>query len=223
MESRQFKDEVFSQFARIGAAFGHAKRVEIVDVLAQGERTVESLAGQISASVANTSRHLQILAAAGLVTRRVEGTSRVYRLAAADVETYYRTLVSLAEQHISEVTALTDAFFEEADGTRPVSFAEFDELTRSAHVMLVDVRPASEFAAGHVDGAVNIPVAELATRINELPPDANIVAYCRGPYCVMASTAVSRLRESGISAVRLEGGYPEWRDAGRPVTVARTA
>ncbi len=222
MEPRQYKDEVFGHFARIGAAFGHAKRVEIVDVLAQGERTVESLAGQISASVANTSRHLQILASAGLVTRRVEGTSRVYRLADPAVDTGYRTLVALAEQHIAEVTALTEDFFQQADGTRPVTFTEFDELTRSGNVVLVDVRPASEFAAGHVDGAVNIPVAELATRISELPPDANIVAYCRGPYCVMASTAVTRLRETGLDAVRLEGGFPEWRDAGRPVATAGT-
>lgn len=223
MEPREYKDEVFGHFARIGAAFGHAKRVEIVDVLAQGERTVESLAGQISASVANTSHHLKILAAAGLVTRRVEGTSRIYRLSDPAVEAGYHSLVALAEQHIAEVTALTDAFFEQADGARPVSFTEFDELTRSGHVMLVDVRPPSEFAAGHVDGAVNIPVADLATRISELPADANIVAYCRGPYCVMASTAVSRLRESGFVASRLEGGYPEWRDAGRPVAAGTSA
>ena len=223
MEPREYKDEVFGHFARIGAAFGHAKRVEIVDVLAQGERSVESLAGQISSSVANTSRHLQILAAAGLVTRRVEGTSRVYRLTDPAVETGYRTLVALAEQHIAEVAALTDAFFEQADGARPVSFSEFDEMSRSGEVMLVDVRPPSEFAAGHVDGAVNIPVAELATRISELPADTSIVAYCRGPYCVMASTAVSRLRQSGFEAARLEGGYPEWRDAGRPIAAERTA
>lgn len=223
MEPRQFKDEVFGHFARIGAAFGHAKRVEIVDVLAQGERTVESLAGQISASVANTSHHLQILAAAGLVTRRVEGTTRVYQLTDATVESGYRTLIAIAEQHIAEIAHLADAFFEQADGTRPVSFTEFDELSRSDHVILVDVRPASEFAAGHVDGAVNIPVADLATRIGELPADANIVAYCRGPYCVMASTAVAGLRESGRDAVRLEGGFPEWRDAGRPVATAGTS
>ncbi len=223
MDPREYKDEVFGHFARIGAAFGHAKRVEIVDVLGQGERTVESLAGQISASVANTSRHLQILAGAGLVTRRVEGTSRVYRLTDRSVEAGYRSLVALAEQHISEVAALTDAFFEQADGARAISFLEFDEMTRSGHVLLVDVRPASEFAAGHVDGAVNIPVADLATRINELPDDASIVAYCRGPYCVMASTAVSRLRESGFVAARLEGGYPQWRDAGRPIAARESA
>ncbi|NMM30064.1 MAG: metalloregulator ArsR/SmtB family transcription factor [Cellulomonas sp.] len=218
MEARQFKDEVFGHFARIGAALGHAKRVEILDVLSQGERSVESLAQQISATLANTSRHLQILASAGLVTRRVEGTSRVYRLADPAVETGYRALVALAEQHIAEVTALSDAFFRQADGTRPVTFSEFDEMSRTGEVVLVDVRPPSEFDAGHVEGAVNIPVADLATRMTELPPDANVVAYCRGPYCVMAATAVTRLRESGYQAVRLEGGYPQWRDAGRTVT-----
>lgn len=217
MEPREFKDQVFTQLARIGAAFGHAKRVEIVDVLAQGERSVESLAGQINASVANTSRHLQILAAAGLVTRRVVGTSRIYRLTDAAVEEGYRTLVTLAEQHISELSLLAEAFFGAADGTRPVTFAEFDELSRTGDVVLVDVRPPSEFAAGHVDGAINIPVTDLASRLRDLPPNTEVVAYCRGPYCVMASTAVAQLREAGITAVRLEGGLPEWRAAGRPV------
>ena len=216
MGPREYKDEVFRHFARIGAALGHAKRVEIIDVLSQGERSVESLAGEISATVANTSQHLQILASVGLVTRRVEGTSRVYRVADPAVETGYHTLVTLAERHIKEVTALTDAFFQQADGARPVSFSEFDAMTRSGHTILVDVRPPSEFAAGHVDGAVNIPLADLANRISELPPNTNIVAYCRGPYCVMASTAVTRLREAGYDARRLDGGYPQWRDAGRP-------
>jgi rhodanese-related sulfurtransferase len=217
VEPRQFKDEVFGHLARIGAAFGHAKRVEILDVLSQGERSVDSLAQQISATVANTSRHLQILASAGLVARRVDGTSRVYRLADPAVETGYRTFVHLGEQHIAEVTALSDAFFRQADGTRPVTFTEFDEMSRAGQVVLVDVRPPSEFAAGHVEGAVNIPVADLAARMGELPTDANVVAYCRGPYCVMAAAAVTRLRDSGYQAVRLEGGYPQWRDAGRDV------
>lgn len=216
MDGREFKDEVFGHFARMGAAFGHAKRVEIVDVLAQGERNVESLAQQISATLANTSRHLQILSAAGLVARRVEGTSRIYRLADPGVEAAYRTLVGLAESHIAQVTTLTESFFAQADGTRPITFDELDQMNRSGAVVLLDVRPASEFANGHVDGAVNIPVAELATRMSELPDNANIVAYCRGPYCVMASTAVTRLREAGHDAIRLEGGYPQWRDAGRP-------
>ena len=221
MESRVFKDEVFGHFARVGAAFGHAKRVEIIDVLAQGERSVESLANQISASVANTSQHLQILAAAGLVTRRAEGNSRVYRIADPAVESSYRALVRLAEARIEEVRALSEAFFAQSDGTRPVSFEEFDDLARSGKVVLVDVRPANEFDAAHVDGAINIPVADLASRIGELPPDARVVAYCRGPYCVMAATAVTRLRQAGIDAVRLDGGFPQWRDAGRTVASAQ--
>lgn len=216
MDGRQFKDEVFGHFARMGAAFGHAKRVEMIDVLSQGERNVESLAQQVSASVANTSRHLQILSAAGLVTRRIDGPARVYRLADPGVDTAYRTLVALAENRIAEVAALTDAFFADADGTRPIGFDELDTLSRSGDVVLVDVRPASEFAAGHVDGALNIPLADLADRLTELPPDSTVVAYCRGPYCVMASSAVTRLREAGHHALRLEGGYPQWRDAGRP-------
>jgi rhodanese-related sulfurtransferase len=217
MDGREFKDGVFGHFARVGAAFGHARRVELVDVLAQGERSVESLAQQVGASVGNTSRHLQVLAAAGLVTRRVDGTSRVYRLADPTVLAGYRALVAVAESQIAEVTALAAAFFGEVDGARPIEFAEFDELTRTEGVVLVDVRPESEFAAGHVDGAVNIPTADLADRMAELPKDARIVAYCRGPYCVLAATAAHRLREAGFAASRLAAGYPDWAQSGRPI------
>jgi rhodanese-related sulfurtransferase len=217
MDGREFKDGVFGHFARVGAAFGHARRVELVDVLAQGERSVESLAQQVGATVGNTSRHLQVLAAAGLVTRRVEGTSRVYRLADPTVLAGYRALVAVAESQIAEVTTLAEAFFGEVDGARPIEFAEFDELTRTEGVVLVDVRPESEFAAGHVDGAVNIPTADLADRMAELPKDARIVAYCRGPYCVLAATAAHRLREAGFTASRLAAGYPDWAQSGRPI------
>lgn len=217
MEAREFKDRIFEQFARIGSALGHAKRVEIVDVLMQGERTVESLAEQVSASVANTSRHLQILAAAGLVSRRAQGNSRVYRLADDTVATAYITLVDVAETHLAEITSLAEHFFSEVDGAKPVSFEEFEQLSRSGEAILVDVRPASEFAAGHVEGAINIPLAELDARISELPADQNIVAYCRGPYCVMSAYAVTRLRGEGREAVRLDGGFPDWRSSGRPI------
>lgn len=213
MDGRQFKDEVFGHFARVGAAFGHPKRVEIIDVLAQGERSVESLAEQVSASVGNTSRHLQVLAHAGLVTRRVEGTSRIYRLADPAVLAGYHALVALAEARIVEVSALADAFFGQVDGARAVTLEEFQALAEDLDVVLVDVRPASEYAAGHVAGAVNIPVSDLATRMGELPPDARVVAYCRGPYCVMAATAVGRLREAGFDAARLAEGYPGWAEA----------
>lgn len=217
MDARDFTDHIFTQFARIGSALGHAKRVEIVDVLLQGERTVESLAQQISASVANTSRHLQILASAGLVSRRIEGTSRVYAVADRAVADAYLTLVNLAETHLSEITALANDFFSEIDGATPISFEEFEQLSDSGQAILVDVRPASEYAAGHVEGAINIPLADLEARISELPVDRNIVAYCRGSYCVMAAHAVARLREGGRNAARLGGGYPEWQLSGRPV------
>lgn len=210
MDGREFKDEVFGHFARVGAALGHAKRVEIVDVLAQGERTVESLADQVGASVGNTSRHLQVLAHAGLVTRRVAGTSRVYRLADPMVLAGYRALVTLAEARISEVSALADAFFGQVDGAQPVTLDQFEAMAGDPGVVLVDVRPAGEYAAGHVPGAVNIPVAELSARMQELPADARVVAYCRGPYCVMAANAVGRLRGAGFQAARLAGGYPDW-------------
>ena len=217
MDGRQFKDEVFGHFARVGAALGHPKRVEIVDVLAQGERGVESLAQQVATSLGNTSRHLQVLAQAGLVTRRVEGTARVYRLADPSVLAGYRALVALAESRIAEVSALAEAFFGEVDGARAVSLADFDSLAHDDHVVLVDVRPATEYATGHVPGAVNIPVAELAARMAELPVDARVIAYCRGPYCVMAATAVGRLREAGYDAARLDAGFPDWASSGRPV------
>ena len=142
----------------------------------------------------------------------------MYRLPDRAVEAGSRALVALAEQHIGEVAALSDAFFRQADGAGPVTFTEFDEMSRAGRVVLVDVRPPSEFAAGHVEGAVNIPVAELATRMTEIPADADVVASCRGPYCVMAAAAVTQLREPGYQAVRLEGGYPQWREAGRTVS-----
>ncbi len=217
VDGREFKDQVFGHFARVGAALGHARRVELVDVLAQGERSVESLAGQVGASVGNTSRHLQILSAAGLVTRRVEGTSRVYRLSDRTVLAAYRALVAVAESQIAEVTALAQAFFGEVDGARPIEFDELDRLAQTENVILVDVRPESEYAAGHVDGAVNIPTADLADRMADLPLDTRIVAYCRGPYCVLAATATQRLREAGFTVSRLAGGYPDWAQAGRPV------
>ncbi len=218
MDGREFKNQVYGHFARVGAALGHARRVELVDVLAQGERSVESLAEQVGASVGNTSRHLQVLAAAGLVTRRAEGTSRVYRLSDSSVLKGYQALVAVAESQIADVRALAQAFFSEVDGARPVEFAELDELTRTEGVVLVDVRPESEYAAGHVEGAVNIPSTELTERMAELPKDGRVVAYCRGPYCVLAAQAMHRLRDAGYTASRLAGGYPDWAQAGRPVS-----
>ena len=214
VDGREFKDGVFGHFARVGAALGHGKRVEIIDVLAQGERSVEDLAREVSASVGNTSRNLQILAGAGLVSRRVEGTSRVYRLADPTVLRAYQALVAVAEARIAEVSALASAFFGETDGARPVSLSELqDAMAADEQLTLIDVRPEPEFAAGHVPGAVNVPLAHLAERLGEIPRDTPVVAYCRGPYCVMAAAAVHQLREAGFPAARLEIGYPNWLTA----------
>lgn len=217
MDGRQFKDAVFSQFARIGSAFASPRRVEIIDLLAQGERSVDSIAAQTQMSVANTSRHLQILAAAALVTRRRAGLQVFYALADDQVLEGYRGLVALAESRLVEVSALAGAFFGEVDGAKPVSFAQLDELAASGKVIVVDVRPEEEYAAGHIDGAVCVPLVDLSDKMRDLPADVSVVAYCRGPYCVLAATAVAQLREHGFTAHRLAAGYPEWVHEGRPV------
>ncbi len=209
MDGREFKDAVFGHFARVGAALGNAKRVEIIDVLAQGERSVESLAHQIDASIGNTSRNLQVLAAAGLVSRRVDGTSRIYRIADPSVLVAYNALVEVAQDRIADVNALADSFMEERDGAEAMRMEELREaLEGDAELTLIDVRPLDEYEAGHFPGAISVPVADLAGRMSELPKDSPIVAYCRGPYCVMAATAVHQLREAGYQAARLEAGYP---------------
>ncbi len=222
MDGREFKDAVFGHFARVGAALGNAKRVEMIDVLAQGERSVEQLAHEVDASVGNTSRNLQVLGAAGLVTRRIEGTSRIYRLADPSVSAAYRALVDVAQARIAEVKVLAAEFFSETDGARPMQMAELQEaMAAQDDLTLIDVRPAAEYNAGHVPGAISIPVAELAHRMAELPKDTPIVAYCRGPYCVMAASAVQRLRDAGFPAARLEVGYPDWLTANPDATELR--
>ena len=217
MRAREFKDSVFDQFARIAAAFSSPKRIELIDLLAQGERHVEALAAQTSLTVANTSRHLQILKAANLVVARKEGLHVFYRLADPLVLDGYRSLQRLAEARLAEIGRLVEDFFSNADGLEPVEPAE---LLRRAHrrdVVVIDVRPPEEYAAGHIAGALSVPLAELERRLAKLPMDKRIVAYCRGPYCVLAAEAVRRLRSRGRDAVRLKDGYPEWRDAGLPV------
>lgn len=208
---QEFKDAVFGHFARVGAALGNPRRVEIIDVLAQGERSVEDLAREVGISVGNASRNLQVLAGAGLVSRRHVGTSRIYRLSDPAVFTLYQDLVAVAELRIAEVNALAETFFAEVDGAEPVAMADLRKgLAEGEEITLVDVRPEVEYQAGHVPGAINIPVAHLAEKMADLPKDSPIVAYCRGPYCVMAATAVQQLREAGFPAARLEIGYPDW-------------
>ena len=217
MQGREFKDAVFEQFARVGAAFGSPKRVEIVDLLAQGERSVESIAEVTGMSVANTSRHLQVLRAAGMLVSRRDGLHVRYRLADPSVVDGYRALRTLAEARIGEVRLLAAAFFGDVDGVEAVGVDELIARTERGDVLVVDVRPRLEYDSGHLPGAVNIPLDELSARLAEMDPDTPVVAYCRGPYCVLAAQAVSQLRASGVDAQRLEGGPLEWSAAGLPL------
>ncbi len=217
MHGRDFKDALFAQFARVAAAFGSPKRIEIIDVLAQGERNVETLAHATNLSVANTSRHLQILKTANLVASRKEGLQVVYRLADPVVLDAYRALQSLSEARLAEVDRLVRDYFTSTDGLEPVRRDDLLRRVRRRDVVVLDVRPPEEYAAGHIAGALSVPLAKLRRRLADLPANRAIVAYCRGPYCVLAAEAVRMLRQRGFDAVRLSVGYPEWRDAGLPI------
>jgi rhodanese-related sulfurtransferase len=217
ISGRAFKDAVFGQFGRIASAFASPKRIELIDLLAQGERPVEALAREAGLSLANTSHHLQVLKGAGLVTSRKTGVQVFYRLADPLVLEGYRTLQALAEARLAEVGRLVTEFFATTDGLEPLESGELLRRARSGDVVVVDVRPSEEYGAGHIAGAISLPLGDLERRLADLPRDKRIVAYCRGPYCVLAAEAVRRLRRRGREAVRLGDGYPEWRDAGFPV------
>jgi rhodanese-related sulfurtransferase/DNA-binding transcriptional ArsR family regulator len=219
MHGREFKDGVFAQFARVAAAFASPRRIEIVDLLAQGERPVEALARETGLSVANASRHLQVLKGAQLVVARKAGLQVFYRIADPVVLDGYRSLRALAEVRLAEVDRLVADYFGAVDGLEPVASDELLRRARGRDVVVVDVRPPEEYAAGHVAGALSIPLPELERRLAELPRGRRVVAYCRGPYCVLSAEAVRLLRRRGRDAVRLRDGYPEWRDAGLPVAV----
>ena len=218
MGDRAAKTALFDEFARAAKALASGRRIELLDVLANGERTVEALAGEVGLSVANTSQHLQILRQAGLVSSRREGTSVHYRLAAPEVFELWRTLRTLAASHLAEVERLTAAYLGSRDELQPVTREELARRLQDDDLVVLDVRPATEYAAGHLPGAVSIPVGELRRRLAELPADREIVAYCRGPYCAFAHEAVGLLREEGYAARRLEDGLPEWQAAGLAIT-----
>ena len=217
MRGREFKDAIFEQFARIASAFASPKRIEIIDVLAQGERNVETLASETELTIANASRHLQVLKGSGLVASRKQGLRVFYRLADPKVLAGYRVLRELAEESLAEVDRLVRDYYSGVDGMEAVGRAQLIELARSAEVVVVDVRPHEEFEAGHIAGALSIPLEALEKHLSEIPPDREVVAYCRGPYCVLAAEAVNLLRRRGYRAFRLREGYPEWRDQGLPV------
>jgi rhodanese-related sulfurtransferase/DNA-binding transcriptional ArsR family regulator len=211
------KQEIFAQLARIGGALASPARISLLELLAQADRSVEDLATMTGLSVANTSQHLQKLRQAGLVTGRRDGVFVHYRLAGDEVVRLMFALGEVGEAFLSDVGRIVDLYLAQKDALEPVPARELLERARKGLVTIVDVRPAQEFAAGHVPGAINIPIEDLGSRIGELPKQKEIVAYCRGPYCLMSFDAVSQLRRSGRKARRLENGLPEWRAAGLPV------
>lgn len=215
---RQAKDALFDALASIAAAMGSGRRAQIIEVLAQGERTVEQVANEIDQSLANTSHHLRTLARAGLVAGRRSGTHVHYQLASDDVARAWQALRRLAESQLDGIDQLARAYLGDRAELETISRDELRERLDRGDVVVIDVRPSAEYAAGHLPGAVSIPPDQLEDLLQDLPRDRDIVAYCRGPYCVYADDAVRRLQQEGRRAVRLEDGLPEWRLAGGPIT-----
>jgi rhodanese-related sulfurtransferase/predicted transcriptional regulator len=217
MGDRQAKDALFDGFADVAKALGNGRRVELVDVLAQGERHVEELASEIGQSVANTSHHLQVLAAAGLVTTRRDGNRIYYQLASEDVEQLWTVLRSVARTHLDELDDLAADYLGNRTRLDEIGRDELAQRLDDGNLIIIDVRPLAEYAAGHIRGARSIPIDQLADIVGGLPTDVEVVAYCRGPYCVFADDAVRLLRRRRRSARRLQDGFPEWRTAQHPI------
>jgi rhodanese-related sulfurtransferase len=220
MASGRAKVALFDALASVAQGLGSGRRAEIVDLLAQGERSVEEIANEIDQSVANTSQHLQVLARSGLVRSRREGTRIFYRLASERVADLWAAVRDVAVRHVAEVGVLADEYLGERDGVEQVSAAELQERLARGQVVVLDVRPEPEYKAGHIAGARSTPLPALESLAEKLPKRREIIAYCRGPYCVYADDAVRLLRERGLKARRLDVGFPEWRRAGRPVEIA---
>jgi rhodanese-related sulfurtransferase len=217
MAHREFKDRLFGQFARIGKALSSPRRLEIVDLLAQGERTVEEIARETSMSVASASQHLQALKAARMVEARREGLYIHYRLADEDVFRTWQAVRALGEARLSEVDGVVEAYLVDRDALEAVESEDLLERLRDGSVVILDVRPEEEYRAGHIPGALSVPVDALEAALKTLPRDREVVAYCRGPYCVFSDEAVAFLRARGYRARRLRQGLPDWRAAGMPV------
>lgn len=212
--NRQFKNGIYEQLARIGKAVSAPKRLELLDLLCQGPRTVESLADQAAISVANASQHLKVLRAARLVTAEKQGLFVEYRLADEEVGRFFVTLRQLATSRLAEIELVTRAYMERRGGLEAVNGDELMRRMKHGEVTILDVRPVEEYRAGHIPGALSIPVADLKAHLPDLPKDREVVAYCRGPYCVMAVDAVNLLRQRGFTAHRLEQGVADWRARG---------
>ena len=217
--NRAFKDAIYEQFARIGKAVSSPKRLELLDLLCQGPRTVEVLAKESGLTVANTSQHLQVLRAARLVETEKEGQYVIYRLADQNVCEFFRAMRVLAESRLAEVEQIKRRFLEGREGMEPVDRKALLERVRKGAVTVLDVRPKEEYHAGHLPGAISIPLKELQLRLSDLPRDQEIVAYCRGPYCVLSIQAVELLRSRGFKAVRIEEGIQDFRAMGFHIAV----
>ena len=217
MSSPSPKLALFEQFALVAKTLGHPQRLELIEQLGQGPRSVDRLAEKLGLPIANVSQHLQTMRRAGLVAAERQGKFIVYRLADASVLTAIQAIQRVAENNLAEVDRIVRGYFDQRDSLEPITREELSDRLREGVVTLLDVRPADEFALGHVPGALNVPLAELDARLATLDPEKDIVAYCRGAYCVMSFEAVSRLRVQGFRARRLEGGMPEWAAAGNAV------
>jgi len=214
---RAFKSRLYAQLARIGKALGNPHRLELLELLAQGERTVDALATESGMTMANASQHLQILRAAGLVDSRKLGLFVHYRHSDPGVFDLTKSLCTLAERRLAELERLVRDHFGDRSDPEPVAMHELLEKARQGGVVILDTRPAHEFAAGHIAGAISVPIGELQKLLRKLPKTKEYVAYCRGPYCIYADRAVEVLRENGRRARRLAEGFPEWQAAGLPV------
>lgn len=217
MSTSSFKQDLFAEFARVGKALSNGNRLELLEFIAQGERSVDDLAKISGLTVANTSQHLQQLRHAGLVTTRKQGLKVYYQLSGDDVIGLLDALRLVAERHVAEVERLINTFLTVKDNLEPVPREELLARVRDGLVTVIDVRPVEEYDSGHVPGAINIPLSELESQLEKFEPGQEIVAYCRGPHCVLAFDAVARLREKGVNARRLQDGYPEWKTAGLPI------
>ncbi|MEO8424626.1 MAG: metalloregulator ArsR/SmtB family transcription factor [Actinomycetota bacterium] len=219
MGDKAAKTKLFDGFGVVAKALASGRRMEILDVLAQGPRSVEDLASEIDQSVANTSHHLRTMARAGLLLSDREGTRIVYRVASPKVIELWRALRDVASEQVAEIDRLTRGYIGEREGLESVTREELARRLRRRDLIVLDVRPSTEYQAGHIAGARSIPMKELSRRLRDVAKDSDIVAYCRGSYCVFADDAVRTLTRRGYRASRLEDGFPEWRDAGLPVEV----
>lgn len=218
MGDRAAKDALFDSFAEVAKALASGRRAEIVDVLAQGERSVEQLANEIGQSIANTSHHLRAMARAGVLRTRRESTRIVYMLASDRVGDVWAAMRDVATEHVAGTTELVEAYLGDRAGLEPVTRRELQARLKAGETIVLDVRPLVEFEAGHIPGARSVPIGELR-RLRSLSKDIEIIAYCRGPYCVYADDAVRQLRRRGFKARRFEDGFPEWKRAGLPIAV----